>query len=89
MIGISPSGAIRFVSKPVSGSVSDRQTWQSGILELLDAEDSVMEDTGIDTAEYLISLGVWLNIPLLLRVKQQCSGVVTSAFGTMWFPEGR
>ena len=51
-IGISPSGAITFVSKLYSGSISDKELTQpSG---LLGSGDSVMADKGFDIAEYLI-----------------------------------
>ena len=74
LIGISPSGAITFISKLFSGSTSDKElTQQSGILELLEAGDSVMADKGFDIAEYLIPLGVRLNIPPFLRAKDQFS----------------
>jgi len=74
LIGISPSGAIMFVSKLFSGSVSDKElTRQSGILDLLETGDSVMADKGFDIAKYLIPLGVKLNIPPFLRGKEQFS----------------
>ena len=64
LIGISPSGAITFVSKLFPGSISDKQlTCKSGILDLLEAGDSLMADKGFDIEEYLIPLGVKLNIP--------------------------
>ena len=74
LIGISPSGAITFISKLFSGSVSDKElTRQSGILDLLEAGDSVMADKGFDIAEYLIPRGVQLNIPPFLRGTDQFS----------------
>ena len=74
LIGISPSGAIIFVSKLFSGSISDKElTQQSGLLDLLDAGDSVMADKGFDIAEYLIPRGVQLNIPPFLRGTDQFS----------------
>ena len=74
LIGISPSGAITFISKLFSGSVSDKElTRQSGILDLLEAGDSVMADKGFDIAEYLIPQGVQLNIPPFLRGTDQFS----------------
>lgn len=67
LIGISPSGAIIFVSKLYPGSISDKElTLQSGILELLEPGDSIMADKGFDIEEYLIPLGVKLNIPPFL-----------------------
>ena len=38
-----------------------------GILDLLEAGDSVMADKGFDIAELLIPQGVQLNIPAFLR----------------------
>ena len=58
LIGKSPSGTIKFVSKLFSGSISDKELRrQSGILELLEAGDSVMTGKGFDIAEHLIPLG--------------------------------
>ena len=72
LIGISPSGAIRFVSKLFPGSISDKQlTLKSGILDLSEPGDSVMADKGFNIEEYLIPLGVKLNIPPFLRGKTQ------------------
>ena len=72
LIRISPSGAITFVSKLFSGSISDKElTRRSGILELLEPGDSVMADKGFDIEEDLIPLGVKLNIPPFLRGKAQ------------------
>ncbi len=72
LIGISPSGAIIFVSKLYPGSISDKElTRQSGILELLEPGDSIVADKGFDIEEYLIPLGVKLNIPPFLRGKTQ------------------
>ena len=72
LIGISPSGTITFVSKLFPGSISDKQlTYKSGILDLLEPGDSLMADKGFDIEEYLIPLGVKLNIPPFLRGKTQ------------------
>ena len=74
LIGISPNGAITFVSELFSGAITDKElTKRSGILELLESGDSVMADKGFDIAEYLIPLGVKLNIPPFLRRKEQFS----------------
>ena len=62
-MGISPSGAITFVSSLYSGSISDKElARQSGILALLDRGDSVMADRRFDIETDLIPLGVKLNI---------------------------
>ena len=72
LIGISPSGAITFISKLFPGSISDKElTCKCGLLDLLDPGDSVMADKGFDIEEYLIPLGVKLNIPPFLRGKVQ------------------
>ncbi|XP_047197435.1 uncharacterized protein LOC118115220 [Hippoglossus stenolepis] len=47
MIGVSPHGAVTFVSSLFSGSVSDTELFrQSGIFPLLDKDMAVMVDTG-------------------------------------------
>ena len=72
LIRLSPSKAITFISKLLSGLVSDKGlTQQSGILDLLEARDSVMADKGFDIAEYLIPSGVQLNITPFLRGTDQ------------------
>jgi hypothetical protein len=64
IVGITPSGAVCFISKSFGGSVSDKElTAQSGILDLLDPGDSVMADRGFTIADLLEPRGVDLNIP--------------------------
>ena len=46
-------------------------TRRSGLLDLLEAGDSVMADRGFDIEDHLILKGVYLNIPPFLRGKQQ------------------
>ena len=88
LIGISPSGAITFISKLFSGSISDKElTRQSGILDLLQPGDSVMADRGFDIEEFLIPLGVKLNIPPFLRGKTQFDHselVQTRRIASLW-----
>ncbi|XP_078695730.1 uncharacterized protein LOC144924475 [Branchiostoma floridae x Branchiostoma belcheri] len=60
LIGITPSGAVSFVSQLYSGSISDVDiTSQSGIVELLDENDDVMADNGF-TISKLVSKKVLL-----------------------------
>ena len=74
LIGISPSGAITFVSKVYPGAISDTDlTIKSGILDLLDSGDSVMADRGFTIQNELSLIGVKLNIPPFLRGKAQLS----------------
>ncbi len=73
LIGISPSGAITFVSQLFPGSISDKQlTRRSGLYDLLEAGDSVMADRGFDIQDDLTVLGVQLNMPPFLgRIKKE------------------
>ena len=72
LVGISPGGAITFVSKLFPGSISDKElTKRSGLLDLLEKGDSVMADRGFNIEEDLITRGVRLNIPPFLRGKEQ------------------
>ena len=72
LVGISPSGAITFVSDLYSGTISDKRlTQMSGILDLLEQGDSVMADRGFDIQDDLTPLGVTLNILPFLKGKTQ------------------
>ena len=63
LIGISPTGAITFVSKLWSGRASDKEiTKTCGFLNLLEPGDNVMADRGFDIAD-ILPAGVTLNIP--------------------------
>ena len=71
MIGITPSGAISFVSTLFGGCISDRElTIKSGVLEKLETGDSIMADKGFLIADLLEPLGVTLNIPPLKQCDQ-------------------
>ena len=72
LIGISPSGAVTFVSKLYPGNISDKElTRQSGLLDLLEHGDSIMADRGFNIMDDLAPRGVKLNIPPFLRGKSQ------------------
>ena len=76
LIGISPSGAVTFVSKVYPGSISDSKlTRCSGILDLLKSGDSVMADRGFDIQDDLTLINVKLNIPPFLKDKDQFTEV--------------
>ncbi|PFX26455.1 hypothetical protein AWC38_SpisGene8869 [Stylophora pistillata] len=74
LIGIAPHGAITFVSSLYTGSISDKEiTRCSGILDLLEAHDSVMADKGFDIEDLLSSKQVSLNLPPFLQNQTQFS----------------
>ena len=67
LIGIAPSGAVTFVSDLYAGRCSDKAiTKDSGILEMLEENDSVMADKGF-TIEEDLPPATYLNIPPFLR----------------------
>ena len=72
LIGISPSGAVTFISDLYCDSISDKElTRCSGILDLLEEGDSVMADRGFDIKEDLDLLEVRLNILPFMKGKKQ------------------
>ena len=72
LIGISPGGAITFISQLSTDSISDREiVVRSGFLDLLFQDnDSVVADKGF-TVQDLLPLGVSLNIPAFLGSSSQ------------------
>ena len=73
LIGITPAGAVSFVSDLYTGRTSDKKATQdSQIFTLLETGDSVMADKGFDIGEDLPQ-GVHLNIPPFLRGKDHLS----------------
>lgn len=74
LVGISPGGALTFVSQLYTGHLSDREiVTRSGLLKLpFNRGDAVMADKGF-TVEDLLPLGVSLNIPPFLGSKGQMS----------------
>ena len=74
LVGISPSGAVTFVSQLYDGSTSDKEiVRRCGILtkELWEEGDSLMADRGFEIEEDLAPLKVSLNIPAFLRARDQ------------------
>ena len=72
LIGISPRGAITFVSKLYPGSISDQMlTRKSGLYDMLEKGDAVMAGRGFNIQDHLIPLSVKVNIPPFLKGKTQ------------------
>ena len=72
LVGISPSGAVTYVSDLYAGSTSDKEiTRHCGLLELLEPGDAVMTDKGFDIRYELMLIGVRLNIPPFAKKNTQ------------------
>ena len=74
LVGVSPGGALTFISQLYTGHISDREiVTRSRFLNLpFDRGDSVMADKGF-TVEDLLSLGVSLDITPFFGSKGQIS----------------
>ena len=74
LIGISPTGAITFLSQCWGGRATDKHiTQNSGFIQLLDHGDVVLADRGFDITDDLGIFGVKLEIPSYTRGKKQLS----------------
>jgi len=73
LIGISPGGAITFVSELYTGSISDREiVTRSGFLDLpFNDKDLVMADKGFTVDDLLRPLGVSVKLPPFLGNSNQ------------------
>ncbi len=74
LVGISPKGAVTFLSRLWGGNVSDKQiVKESGLLDLLEAGDSVMADKGFTIEDLLEPLNITLNMPPMRESDRQLS----------------
>jgi hypothetical protein len=74
LVGISPKGAVTFLSQLWGGNASDKQiVKESGLLNLLEPGDSVMADKGFTIEDLLDPLGVTLNMPPMRDSNRQLS----------------
>lgn len=74
LIGVTPGGAVSFVSSLYAGSVSDKHiTRVSGLLDLLESGDVVMADKGFLITDILAERNCSLVIPHFLAARGQFS----------------
>ena len=74
LIGITPSGAISYLSKCWGGRATDKCiTMHSGFLRLLDPGDVILADRGFDIADDIAIHSATLVIPSFTRGKKQLS----------------
>ena len=77
MIGISPAGAVTFLSHGWGGRVSDKIiTIESGFLDFLENGNSVLADREFLIQDELATRGAVLRIPSFTEGKQQLSAEV-------------
>ena len=75
LIGITPAGAISFLSSGWGGRASDKViTLESGILGKLEHGDEILADRGFLVREDLASVGATLRIPSFTKGKSQLPG---------------
>ena len=74
LVGITPTGAVCFVSDLYGGNISDKKlVIESGLLRLLESGDSIMADRGF-MIDDILPPGVQLNIPPMLNETGQLTG---------------
>ncbi|GFR22626.1 uncharacterized protein TNCT_729521 [Trichonephila clavata] len=72
MIGITPNGAISFISELYSGSISDKELFiRSKLMDRLERNDVVMADKGFLISKELEEIGCKLYQPIFLQGKIQ------------------
>ena len=75
LIGISPAGAVTFLSEGWGGRVPDKKiTMESGFLNELHPGDCVLADRGFAIHDELATRSAFLQIPKFTRGKSQTSG---------------
>lgn len=75
LIGISPAGAVMFLSEGWGGRVSDKQiTSESGFLDKITHGDCVLADRGFLIQDELTERGAILKIPKFTKGKKQLPG---------------
>jgi len=78
LIGISPSGAVSFISDLFGGNISDKDlTARCGLLDYLEKGDAVMADRGFNIHDLLEDKGVTLNIPP--KLTDSCGGQLSES----------
>ena len=74
LVGLSPTGALGFLSELYTGSISDKElTKMSNVIDYLHHGDDVMADKGFDIQDDFAAKGVTVNIPSFLKGKTQFS----------------
>ena len=74
LVGITPAGAISFLSQGWGGRASDKQiTVESGFLNLLQQGDEILADRGFLVRDELAAHGATLKMPYFTKGKKQMS----------------
>ena len=74
LVGLSPIGALGFLSELYTGSISDKDlTKMSNVIDYLHHGDDVMADKGFDIQDDFATKRVTVNIPSFLKGKTQFS----------------
>ena len=74
LVGITPAGAISFLSSGWGGRVSDKTiTVESGFLNKLEPGDEILADRGFLVRDELAAVGATLRIPSFTKGKKQMS----------------
>ena len=72
LVGLSPTGALGFLSELYTGSISDKElTKMSNVIDCWDLGNDVMADKGFDIQNDFAAKGVTVNIPSFLKGKTQ------------------